>query len=352
MARSSPPRRPASAGSRIRQAPETPGLHPVGGTAAVELTSSKPASRADPRRLRQQCRFAAAEPGPPGVRTHPSPAASARSSWITAFTCTISLYSRACGASTRWNAQQCESVQSIIRATDRRNVGGDCRGNRWHPVIYPAGKGVKSADDDPPQAAPRHQIDWYFDAPRRGRCVEGRRVGRPAGVPARVHAENIVRATRRCAMPPRAIDRTPRPSTSVVPGARGLPRHPRPDRWSTWPACATPSPRKGGDPAQGEPGGAGAADRGPLAGGGMRRRRSRRVRRGTARSRIAATRTASTSSSGPAGVRQRRRSPAGNGIMHQINLEKMSPVVHVQDGVAFPTPASAPTHTRTWTRWA
>jgi len=28
--------------------------------------------------------------------------------------------------------------------------------------------------------------------------------------------------------------------------------------------------------------------------------------------------------------------PAGNGIMHQINLEKMSPVVHVQDGVAFP----------------
>ena len=28
--------------------------------------------------------------------------------------------------------------------------------------------------------------------------------------------------------------------------------------------------------------------------------------------------------------------PAGNGIMHQINLEKMSPVVHAQDGVAFP----------------
>ena len=28
--------------------------------------------------------------------------------------------------------------------------------------------------------------------------------------------------------------------------------------------------------------------------------------------------------------------PAGNGIMHQINLEKMSPVVHNQDGVAFP----------------
>lgn len=28
--------------------------------------------------------------------------------------------------------------------------------------------------------------------------------------------------------------------------------------------------------------------------------------------------------------------PAGNGIMHQINLEKMSPVVYVHDGVAFP----------------
>ncbi|MCP4186513.1 MAG: aconitate hydratase AcnA, partial [Gammaproteobacteria bacterium] len=28
--------------------------------------------------------------------------------------------------------------------------------------------------------------------------------------------------------------------------------------------------------------------------------------------------------------------PAGNGIMHQINLEKMSPVVQVRDGLAFP----------------
>jgi aconitate hydratase len=28
--------------------------------------------------------------------------------------------------------------------------------------------------------------------------------------------------------------------------------------------------------------------------------------------------------------------PAGNGIMHQINLEKMSPVVYTRDGVAFP----------------
>src|SRR3546814_319704 len=28
--------------------------------------------------------------------------------------------------------------------------------------------------------------------------------------------------------------------------------------------------------------------------------------------------------------------PPGNGIMHQINLERMSPVVYTQDGVAFP----------------
>ena len=28
--------------------------------------------------------------------------------------------------------------------------------------------------------------------------------------------------------------------------------------------------------------------------------------------------------------------PPGNGIMHQINLERMSPVIHSQDGVAFP----------------
>ncbi|HEY1392934.1 MAG TPA: aconitase family protein, partial [Methylibium sp.] len=28
--------------------------------------------------------------------------------------------------------------------------------------------------------------------------------------------------------------------------------------------------------------------------------------------------------------------PPGNGIMHQINLERMSPVIYTQDGVAFP----------------
>jgi aconitase A len=46
--------------------------------------------------------------------------------------------------------------------------------------------------------------------------------------------------------------------------------------------------------------------------------------------------------------------PAGNGIMHQINLEKMSPVIQVQRTAwPTPTPASAPTATRrTWMRWA
>jgi aconitase A len=56
----------------------------------------------------------------------------------------------------------------------------------------------------------------------------------------------------------------------------------------------------------------------------------------TAPSRIAATKTASTSSTGPSGLPQRRRDPAGNGIMHQINLERMSPVIGVEGGVAYP----------------
>ncbi len=28
--------------------------------------------------------------------------------------------------------------------------------------------------------------------------------------------------------------------------------------------------------------------------------------------------------------------PPGNGILHQINLERMSPVIQVSDGVAYP----------------
>jgi aconitate hydratase len=57
----------------------------------------------------------------------------------------------------------------------------------------------------------------------------------------------------------------------------------------------------------------------------------------TAPSRTAATKTASTSSTGPSkAFKNVDVIPPGNGIMHQINLEKMSPVVYVQDGVAFP----------------
>jgi aconitate hydratase len=45
--------------------------------------------------------------------------------------------------------------------------------------------------------------------------------------------------------------------------------------------------------------------------------------------------------------------PPGNGIMHQINLEKMSPVIQVRTAWPTPTPASAPTATRrTSMRWA
>lgn len=45
--------------------------------------------------------------------------------------------------------------------------------------------------------------------------------------------------------------------------------------------------------------------------------------------------------------------PPGNGIMHQINLEKMSPVIQQRDGVAFPIPAWAPTATLPMSmRWA
>src|SRR5690606_29029027 len=48
----------------------------------------------------------------------------ARSPWITALACTISVYRRACGASRRWNTRHQVSVQSIIGATDRRKAAG------------------------------------------------------------------------------------------------------------------------------------------------------------------------------------------------------------------------------------
>lgn len=43
----------------------------------------------------------------------------------------------------------------------------------------------------------------------------------------------------------------------------------------------------------------------------------------------------------------------GNGIMHQINLEKMSPVIHNDRGVAYPdTCVGTDSHTRMSTPWA
>jgi aconitase A len=36
--------------------------------------------------------------------------------------------------------------------------------------------------------------------------------------------------------------------------------------------------------------------------------------------------------------------PAGNGIMHQINLEKMSPVIQNRDGLAFLIPVLVQIH--------
>jgi aconitase A len=45
--------------------------------------------------------------------------------------------------------------------------------------------------------------------------------------------------------------------------------------------------------------------------------------------------------------------PPGNGILHQINLERMSPVVQVRTAWPSRTPWSAPTRTRRWSmRWA
>lgn len=45
--------------------------------------------------------------------------------------------------------------------------------------------------------------------------------------------------------------------------------------------------------------------------------------------------------------------PPGNGIMHQINLEKMSPVIHADRGLAYPdTCVGTDSHTPTLTLWA
>ena len=51
--------------------------------------------------------------------------------------------------------------------------------------------------------------------------------------------------------------------------------------------------------------------------------------------------------------RQRGRDPCGERDHAPDQPGKMSPVIHAEDGVAYPTPAWAPIRTRrTWTRWA
>jgi aconitate hydratase len=50
---------------------------------------------------------------------------------------------------------------------------------------------------------------------------------------------------------------------------------------------------------------------------------------------------------------ERGRDPAGNGIMHQINLEKMSPVSGPARRRGLPdTCVGTDSHTPTWMRWA
>ena len=79
----------------------------------------------------------------------------------------------------------------------------------------------------------------------------------------------------------------------------------------------------------------------------------RRHSKRTAPLKTVATKTVSTLSSGPKGLQERRCDPAGHGIMHQINLEKMSPVIQVRDGVAFPdTCVGTDSHTPHVMPWA
>ena len=108
--------------------------------------------------------------------------------------------------------------------------------------------------------------------------------------------------------------------------------------WSIWPGCATPSPPKGGDPAEGQPGGAGAVDRRPFAGGRVRRHsiphafaknRAIEDRRNEDRFHfIEWTKHA---------VRERRRDPGGQRD-HAPDQpgENVARDVGAKDGVAFP----------------
>ena len=199
---------------------------------------------------------------------------------------------------------------------------------------------------------PGTQLD-YFDARRRSTPSPRRWDRLPT--PPRVHAENLVR---KC--DPAILTASARPDSaqqarsrlSLVPGAGGVPRHPGTDR-PGGPRGPARRHRRQAATRPGEPGGAGAliVDHSwPLNVAALTPgvREEPRHRGSPQRGSLPLHRL------DQAGVQERRRDPAGNGIMHQINLEKMSPVSSTLiDGVAYPIPASAPTATpRTWMRWA
>ena len=206
-----------------------------------------------------------------------------------------------------------------------------------------------------PQEPARHRARLFRRA-RRRRRDPARRVGQAALHLARARREP--RAPLRSGDARRladAADRAPaRPRLPVVPGARGLPRHPRPDRAGRPRRPARRHRRAGRRSGPGQSGGADAADRRPLAGGGVRRLRSGRVRE--------EPRDRGSPQRGPLplhrldqdGVQERRRDPAG-----QRDHAPDQPGADVAGGPRARTASrsrirwSAPTATRrTSTRWA
>ncbi|MGY3266873.1 hypothetical protein ACVWZN_002946 [Lysobacter sp. HA35] len=129
-----------------------------------------------------------------------------------------------------------------------------------------------------PQAPSRHAAA-LVRRPRGGRRDQARRLGDAAVHVARACREH--RAPRRSVDAvgvSRAVHRTAsRPRLPVVPGARGLPRHPRPDRAGRPRWFARCDRRTRWRPGADQSGGADAADRRPLARRRMRRFRSRCV---------------------------------------------------------------------------
>jgi hypothetical protein len=194
----------------------------------------------------------------------------------------------------------------------------------------------------------------YFDA-RRRRCDPARRLCHPA-----VH---LARAGREPGAPLRsgharrfaeAADRAQaRPRLPVVPGPRGVPRHPRPDRAGGPGRPARRHRRQGRRPGLVNPvvpvqlivDHSLAVECGGFDPQAFEKNRAIEDRRNEDRFHfIDWTKKA---------FKNVDVIPPGNGIMHQINLEKMSPVITCRTAWPSRTPASAPTATpRTSMRWA